>query len=292
MGQLVWRWLSAGRPYGMVVTGDPHAALAPGLLGDPSRSFFRWLFSKRLLHQTAGACAVAYVTSESLQRKYPPPPSCYCVGFSDVHLPDEAWVSAPRQARKRGDPFKLVMVGSLAHLIKAPDVLIDAIAICVRAGVNLNAVIIGDGTYRAKMETRCRSLGVGARISFTGQLASFSDVRDQLDQADLFVLPSKAEGLPRAMVEAMARALPCIGTAVGGIPELLAPEDIVAPGDAQALAQKIQEVSADPERLARMSASNLERCQFYREAEIRRVRRDYYRVLTEKTEEWLRKRSQ
>jgi glycosyltransferase involved in cell wall biosynthesis len=88
-------------------------------------------------------------------------------------------------------------------------------------------------------------------------------VRSILDGADLFILPSFQEGLPRAMVEAMARALPCIGSSVGGIGELLPPEDIVPPGDAAALARKIREVVASPERMRAMSARNLQRAGAY-----------------------------
>lgn len=290
MSQLVWRSLSAGRPYGVTVTGDPHEALAPGLLRDPARPFFRRVYSKRLVRQCAGACAVAYVTSEALQRKYPPRSGVVSTHFTDAVLPPAAWASAPREASEGGGAFKLVMVGSLAHRIKAADVLIDAIAICVRAGMDVTAVIIGEGAYRAELTNQCRVLGLEGRITFTGQLFSSGEVRYELDHADLFVLPSKTEGLPRAMLEAMARALPCVGTAVGGIPELLPTEDLVAPGDAQALARKIQEVAGDPERLTRMSARVHERCQAYRPEPIGERRTVFLRTLRRKTAEWLQER--
>src|SRR5205809_1714074 len=118
-------------------------------------------------------------------------------------------------------------------------------------------VIVGSGGYQAQLEARAAALGIGTRVQFRGQLAAAEAVRAELDRADLFVLPSRQEGLPRAMIEAMARGLPCIGSTVGGIPELLAAEDMVPPNDASALARKIREVLADPSRLARMSVRNL-----------------------------------
>jgi glycosyltransferase involved in cell wall biosynthesis len=111
-------------------------------------------------------------------------------------------------------------------------------------------------------------------------------VRAALDHADLFVLPSRTEGLPRAMIEAMARALPCIGSTVGGIPELLPPEDLVPPGDAAALARKIREVVCDPDRMARMSARNLEQARQYREDALSGRRIAFYQRVREVTEAW------
>ncbi len=124
-------------------------------------------------------------------------------------------------------------------------------------------------------------------MHFRGQLASGEPIRDELDRADLFLLPSRQEGLPRAMIEAMARALPCIGSTVGGIPELLPPEDMVPPGDADALARKISEIVSDPQRMQRMSARNLERAGDFQEDVLRERRIEFYRYVRERTENWL-----
>jgi L-malate glycosyltransferase len=96
--------------------------------------------------------------------------------------------------------------------------------------------------------------------------------------------------LPRAMVEAMARALPCIGSSVGGVPELLPPEDLVVPGDVNALATKIREIVTDPERLAQMSARNLATAQAYRDEVLAVQRTDFYRYVRDRTEKWLAQR--
>ncbi len=287
LSQLVWGSLEAGRPYGVHVTGDPFEALAPGLHGDLSRGLFRHLYTRRLLRQTAGACAVAYVTAETLQQAYPPPRGVFSTHFSNAVLPGSAYVPSPREPRMLSRPFRIVMVGSMANLIKRPDVLMESVGICLRSGVDVRAAIIGDGRYRPRMEARCQSLGLRDYIAFTGQLPSAADVRNRLDQADLFVLPSETEGLPRAMLEAMARALPCIGTAVGGIPELLPPGDLVPPGDPRALAGKIMDVCADTGRLAAMSRRSLESAREYRDVCVSRRRADYCQAVRTSTEGWL-----
>jgi glycosyltransferase involved in cell wall biosynthesis len=105
--------------------------------------------------------------------------------------------------------------------------------------------------------------------------------------ADLFVLASRTEGLPRSMIEAMARGIPCIGSRVGGIPELLATEDMVEAGDSSALAAKIREVMNHPTRMRQMAARNLETAYSYR-AEILQERRvALYSHVKAMTKQWL-----
>ncbi len=274
--------------YALDVLGDPYDVYAPGAVKHPLRPLFRWWFTKELRHQCAGACAVNYVTEQALQRRYPPAPEAFSMYASDVHLPDAALVSVPRPICQEARAFSVITVGTLAQLYKAQDVLIDAIATCVRDGLDLKLILVGDGKHRVDLEARSAALGISERVYFRGLLPAGSAVREQLDRADLFVLPSRQEGLPKAMIEAMARALPCIGSTVGGIPELLAAEDLVSPGDVNALAHKISEVVTNPERMARMSARNLEKARGYRQDVLRERRIAFYRHVRERTEAWLK----
>lgn len=277
----------AGHPYGVEVVSDPYDVFAPGANKHPLRPFFRWWFPCQLRHQCAGACAAAYVTEEALQRRYPPAPEAFLTYYSSVELPNTAFVTAPRLLHSESSMLTLINIGSMAQMYKAQDVLIGAVVACVREGLDLKLVLVGDGKHRIELEVKVRKLGLEERIRFLGQLPAGDAVRDQLDRADLFVLPSYQEGLPRAMIEAMARGLPCIGSTVGGIPELLPPEDMVSPGDVVALASKIREVVTDPERMARMSTQNLEKAKEYREEVLYEQRNKFYRYLREKTEAWL-----
>jgi len=175
----------------------------------------------------------------------------------------------------------------LAQLYKAPDVLIDAVAACVHEGLDLKLVLVGDGKHRSELQARVSTLGLGERVTFLGQLPAGDAIRSQLDQADLFVLPSRQEGLPRAMIEAMARALPCIGSTIGGIPELLSPEDMVPPNNVPALARKIREVINAPTRMARMSERNLETAKKYQNDVLQQRRITFYEHVRRCTQEYL-----
>ncbi|HTU17126.1 MAG TPA: glycosyltransferase [Gemmataceae bacterium] len=274
-----------GRPYGVEVVSDPYEVFAPGSVPHPLRPFLRWYLPRQMRQQCAAACGTAYVSYHELPRRYPCPAGW--AYYSDVLLPPAAWTSEPRPIRPQARSFTLVMVGTLEQLYKAPDRLIEAVAVCVRRGLDLRLVFVGGGQYQPVLAAQAATLGLGERVVFLGQVASSDAVRATLDSADLFVLPSHCEGLPRAMIEAMARALPCIGSRVGGVPELLPDEDLVEAGDVTGLAAKISEVLADPERLARMSARNLEKAGEYRPEALRERRLAFYRHVRDRTRAWL-----
>lgn len=280
----VVRTLAPDRPFAVQVVGNPHEVFAPGAFHHPLRPLLRWGFDRAQRRQCRSAVAAAYVTKRALQRRYPCPN--HTAAFSCVKVNEAAFVPAPRPVRQPGGPMVLVTVGSLENPHKAVDVQIDAVAECVRAGYDLRLVVVGDGRLRGELEARARG-ALGDRAEFRGMLPSGGAVRDELDRADLFVLPSRTEGLPRAMIEAMARGLPCIGSNVGGIPELLPAEDLVPPNDVAALAAKMREVVSSPERMARMSARNLAAAQDYREDVLQVRRVEFYRFVREATEKWL-----
>lgn len=280
-------WLRrSGRPFAVEVVGDPWDALARGAYHHPLRALFRQALARSQRRQCAASRASSYVTCETLQRRYPARLGTFAVGCSDVELPHSVFVERPHSAPGALREPVLVTVGSLNHLYKAPDVLLEAVARCRRSGLDASLVVVGDGRYRPMLEARCRLLGIREQVVFRGQLVFGEAVRRDLDQADLFVLPSRQEGLPRALLEAMARGLPAIGSNAGGIPELLAHEDLVPPNDAAALARKIEEVFRDPARLEQMSNRNLIKAREYEETRLEHKRKLFLERVRSETECW------
>ncbi len=287
VGNRLWQLLESRRPYGIEVISDPYDVFAAGAIQHPLRPFFRWYFPHVLRQQCRRACAVSYVTAQALQQRYPPGKATLATSYSDVELADDAFCEAPRPLREK-PRLRLVMVGHLNQLYKAPHILLDAFAQSLpQIDRELELIFVGDGQFRSQLEAQTQQLGVAEQVCFTGQLAARRDVIEQLDRADLFLLPSLTEGLPRAMVEAMARALPCIGSTAGGIPELLPAEDLVPPGNVTALAAKICEVVADPARMARMSSTNLTRVRDFHECALQERRVSFYQHVKKQTEAWL-----
>ncbi len=281
------RFLAARRPYGVEVVSDPWGVFSPAAMKHPLRPFFRHYFAWRLRRQCRGACAAAYVTEAALQRRYPASPSCVSTSYSSVELREEAVRPEPRLEFCEGTIPHLITVGTLDHPYKGTDTLLDAVAQCLREGFRLRLTILGDGIHRAALEARAERAGCGKWITFAGTVPTGEAVRRRLDEADLFVLASRQEGVPRAMIEAMARGLPCIGTHVGGIPELLPTEDRVAANDAAALAAKIREVLADGNRMRRSSRRNLGVAARYRDDRLRERRLVFYTAVRDATEKWL-----
>jgi len=273
-----------GHPYAVEVIGDPHEVFAAGVVDHPVRRYLQWHFAHEQRVQCAGAAAAAYTTERVLQSRYPCP--AHSVSVFHMPLDDDVVVAAPRSPPPPASRLRLVSVGSLAQLYKGGDVLIEAVRTCVARGVDLGLTVVGGGTYLPQLQAQAREAGLGDRVVFTGHVPAGRSVRDRLDAADLFVLPSRTEGSPAAVVEAMARGLPCVATAVGGVVELLAPEDLVPPGDAPALAALIGQVAGDPDRLRRMAARNLEAVRHYRASVQLPLWEAFYRHVRGITSQW------
>lgn len=281
---IVWRHIRAiRRPFGLEVVGDPWEALAPGNVPAPGRPVFRLLGYWLMKAQCSSASVVCYETKEALQARYPSPGwTTYC---SSVELGQDAFASREIM-QSRGERFasmpqtwRISFVGSLEQRYKGLHVLLQALSICRSMGLTATLTIVGGGRFLDDMVALSRSLDLQGSTQFVGQVAAGADVRKYLDQCDLFVLPSFTEGLPRALIEAMARGLPCIASSVGGIPELLPPQDMFPPGNPTRLAEKILEVLGDSSRLIQMSRHNLEKAQEYAAPVLRERRTLFLRTL-------------
>jgi glycosyltransferase involved in cell wall biosynthesis len=254
----VWR-LRGSRPVGVEVIGDPDEVLGSRAVPGIGGRIARRLLAHELRSMCRRAGATSYVTAETLQRRYPP--GGWTISYSSIDLPPEAFATEneirARAGTRTGAARHLVFVGTLAQLYKGPDVLIDAVAACRERGLALTLTMVGDGARRSWLEERAHRRGLGAAVRFAGHLASGALVREALDRADLFVLPSRGEGLPRAMIEAMARGVPALGTAVGGVAELLPPERVVAPDDTDGLAVALASLCAPSTDLTALGLRDL-----------------------------------
>jgi glycosyltransferase involved in cell wall biosynthesis len=101
---------------------------------------------------------------------------------------------------------------------KGVDVYLDAVAELERRGVPFVSLVAGDGPERAALEAQRDALGLGARVHFIGEQKL---VRPLYAVLDLLVIPSRSEGLPNVLLEAINAGVPCVSTRVGAVPEVL-----------------------------------------------------------------------
>jgi glycosyltransferase involved in cell wall biosynthesis len=267
------------RPFAAEVVGDPYALFAPRVSRHPLRAFFRQMYTRQLQAQCRQARVVAYVTREALQRRYPSPGRMF--GLSDVDLPPAAYAARGRPWHT--GPYEAVMVCTLQFPYKGVDLAISALSLLRPRGLDLRLRIVGEGAQRPVLEAQARALGLelgqGGQVEFVGAVPGGEGVREQLDRADVFLMPSWQEGLPRAMVEAMARGLPVLGSEVGGIPELIGPAERFPTGDPAAIAAALAELLGDPARYEAQGARNLEVAHTYSNEALGEVRREFYRAV-------------
>ena len=157
-------------------------------------------------------------------------------------------------------PLHLLFVGRLVPE-KGVLVLLDALAALEQNGVAVHTVLVGDGPYRDELERAARRLGVADRLTFTGALTG-ADVAPLYREADVFCLPSFAEGLPVVLMEAMANETPVVTSRIAGIAELV-DDDVngllLPPGRADVIAAAVERLAADPELRAQWGRAGRER---------------------------------
>jgi glycosyltransferase involved in cell wall biosynthesis len=173
-------------------------------------------------------------------------------------IPNGVDLMAFSPVERRRPIRKVVMVANLRPE-KGHDVLIDAARSVLSACPDVGFYLAGSGPLADSLAARARARGVSDRIWFLGRC---DNVPGLLAESDLFVLPSRSEAMPNAVIEAMAAGLPIVATDVGGIPELVRPGIsgvVVPPGNPDALAAAMIAVIDAPEFAARLGRAARER---------------------------------
>ncbi len=209
------------RRYAVEVVGDPGELLAAGVLGSAGKllataaaGYTRWA--------VRGADAVLYATTQTLQGRYPARSGSVSVGMANVVLHEDCFVAEPR--RHVAGRSKILAIGSQEQRYKGHDVLLRAVRRLLDDGMQVDVTIVGGGRAHDEIRQLVISLGLGERVTLTGVINDRSRLIVLFDEATVFAMPSRTEGLPRALVEAMARGLPAVGSAVGGIPRIARPQ--------------------------------------------------------------------
>lgn len=178
-----------------------------------------------------------YVTKEFLQKRYPT--AHLSIGCSNVELSVNKKDITERIRRIESQKHKL-RIATLAAIdvrYKGQQYVIQALALLRRRGIEMEYHIVGAGTGCYLREVAQKS-GVEDLVFFEGALPH-SEVAAFLDTIDIYIQPSKQEGLPRSVIEAMSRGCLCLGSRIAGIPELLSADYLFQAGDVKQIAEKL-----------------------------------------------------
>ncbi|MBM7661721.1 glycosyltransferase involved in cell wall biosynthesis [Bacillus mesophilus] len=274
-----------GKPFAVEVVADPWDSLSPkvtkGFMGVIAR--FNWTYyQKKMCREANGS---SYVTSNYLQSRYPShirkfgnTKNFFESSYSTISLETDFY-SEPKMFLNKKELKIVHTANNINNFVKGHDTLIKALSIVKKKGYNVKVIFIGDGDKRVYFEELADSLNIKSSIHFTGMLSSKNRIREILIDSDMFIFPTRAEGLPRALIEAMAVGLPCISTPVSGIPELLSSDYLVDPEDVEGFANSIINFINNPALMEKVSQSNITKAKEYESNILQKKRVEFYKNL-------------
>lgn len=267
--------------YGIEVVGDPWDVFSKGVFNHPLRVFFKYYFTYNLKKLAKNAIAGSYVTQEILQKRYPVKKNGLTIGASSISLKDEDILKKTRKYTESKKDFTFITIGSLEYMVKGTDLLVKAFKKIQDENpkYNLKLKVLGKGRCKKEILKICEDLNILDQVSFTDSLPGGAAVQSFIDSGDIFILPSRSEGLPRVIIEAMARALPCLGSSAGGIVELLNKEQRAKVNSFEDLARVMNLHLKDPDKLNELSLYGLNKSREYHTDILTERRTRFYSYL-------------
>lgn len=226
---------------------------------------------------------VLYVSNEFLQKRYPN--KNYNIECSDVNIEEiSKSVLENRlnkiETKKKEEPIKIGLIGSLDIKYKGHNLAIKAIDL-LKEQYNIELHFLGAGNPDNWSNT-IEKYGMKEVVHFDGTLPSGQPVYEWMDNIDIYLIPSLQEGMPRALIEAMSRACPAIGTKVGGIPEILPDKMLIKKKSDKELAKLVLELIQNKKLQEKCAIENFEKAKEFEKEKLMIKRKGFYKkVLSE-----------
>lgn len=217
---------------------------------------FGGAFGRRFIHWSARLPDVVVVLSQAERDLFRAAAPTQLVETLPNGIDCQPYQRHNRAAVDRDTPLRLIYIGRLATgkgLIES----IEALRLARASGIAARLVLAGSGPEEARLRQYVRECGLARDVTFVGPAYGEHKAR-LLSQADVLLLPSYSEGLPYALLEAMAAGVVPVVTPVGAIPDVVTEGEhglLVPPRDAGAIALAIEKLSRDRIAVARMSAA-------------------------------------
>lgn len=239
---------------------------------------------RQMTDDCAKADGVACVTEKYMQQHYTSKkPDAFFGHYSSLALNSTFYTSGRKYPQKDMLTIAHVCTQVQYNGRKGYNEVIKAIQILKSRGVNVKVQFAGPDYHGgiSKLNQLAIELGVSECIEFIGGVNRVQ-LSDYLEKADMYVMPTWAEGLPRVIIEAMAKGLPCITTPVSGNPELVSEHFLVEYHDVEKLADRIEELITNKELYEATSKENFERSRKYEASVLEKRRDEFYKKLKEK----------
>lgn len=231
---------------------------------------------------TSKADYAVYVTKEYLQNRYP----CKneSINASNVLIKSiNEDVLQKRIERIKRMPSNILELdvmttASIDLLSKGQRFVVRAMGELKKEGIRINYHLVGGGN-KEHLLNEAKKANVEDQLIFKGEL-TLEEVYEELDKIDIYIQPSLQEGLPRAVIEAMSRACPCIGANTAGIPELLNKECITKCRSSHDIVIAIEEMLSNG--LEKYAIENFENSKDYLEDRLNLKRNNYFETIKDK----------
>ncbi len=209
----------------------------------------------RARHMVKNADCVIYVTEKFLQSRYPTKGTSANASNVEIDTPSSVILQSRLDKIKQAAPLTFGLIGNHGNKLKGLDVACAALARIKNQLPPFEFRVLGHGPPSSSYSF----------VRFDQPLNNKNDVLAWLDDIDLYLQPSRHEGLPRALIEAMSRACPALASDAGGIPELIAPECIHKRGNIKQLSIQILQ-GLNPEWRKRQAIRNFSTAKNYTRA--------------------------
>lgn len=266
-------------PYACEIVFD--AADGAATANNPLEKILWKIIDYQMRKTCYGAEGVSCVTQYYLQKRYFSQKDNHFESYySSGGIPSSFYTSARIFPSKKILTIAHVDLQIGLHSRKGTDELLHAVALLKKDNIDVNISFAGDdwGDNANKIRKYAENIGIGGQVDFPGYLSA-TQMSDFLDKADLFVFPTKAEGLPRSIIEAMAKGLPVVTTPASGNPELIKPHFLVAYEDIETLAERIKELVTRPASYEQASFENFTKAQEYKAQVLQKRRVEFYKKL-------------
>ena len=219
---------------------------------------------------------VLYVTEKFLQRRYPTKgkeTSCSDVVLGKIDKEVLEIRKAKIDKKDENSIIKLFTIGSLDLKYKGQEYVIKALGKLKKEGINnFKYYLIGNGSYEYLKKIAIKN-NVKDEVIFLGTI-QHKEIFEKIDEMDIYIQSSLIEGLPRAILEAMSRACPAIGTNAGGIPELINEKYIFKKKDVNGLVKILKSINKF--KLNEMAKYSFEKVQEFKREKLENKRRKFY----------------